>query len=243
MKNIQTIFESFVLLGALCLALAIFPARAESTTRIINATGISERLVRPDLAHLEMTIDARDVKLDSARREAGVRTVAVLRGLKELGIGDEAIDSGALAVQPEFSWDAKSGARRLQGYLVARTIRIRLLDFDKLGVILEYAVKSGANQIAPPRFSLQNESSLRREMLTDATQDAKQNAAAIARGLDAQLGAALRVDAVEVDRPAFPSPIMLRASAASAEDAAATESYRPGDITLRVQIKASFVLN
>ena len=80
-------------------------------------------------------------------------------------------------------------------------------------------------------------------MLTDATQDAKQNAAAIARGLDAQLGAALRVDAVEVDRPAFPSPIMLRASAASAEDAAATESYRPGDITLRVQIKASFVLN
>jgi hypothetical protein len=190
-----------------------------------------------------MTVDARDVKLDSARREAGVRTVAVLRGLKELGIGDEAIDSGALAVQPEFSWDAKSGARRLQGYLVARTIRIRLLDLDKLGAILEYAVKSGANQIAPPRFSLQNESSLRREMLTDATRDAKQNAAAIARGLDAQLGAALRVDAVEVDRPAFPSPVMLRASAAPAEDAAVTESYRPGDITLRVQIKASFVLN
>jgi hypothetical protein len=36
---------------------------------------------------------------------------------------------------------------------------------------------------------------------------------------------------------------MLRASAAPAEDAAVTESYRPGDITLRVQIKASFVLN
>ncbi len=243
MTYIPKFIKFFALLGAVSLALVVFPAQADSTNRVVNVTGIAERLVRPDLAHLEMTIDARDVKLDSARREAGVRTVAVLRGLRELGIGDEAIDSGALAVQPEFSWDAKSGARRLQGYLVARTIRIRLLDLDKLGAILEYAVKSGANQIAPPRFSLQNESSLRREMLTDATRDAKQNAAAIARGLDAQLGAALRVDAVEVDRPAFPSPGMLRASVAPAEDAAVTESYRPGDITLRVQIKASFALN
>lgn len=236
-------FQKGILIAIMISIGLVSMVRAETATPVIEVSGLAERLVRPDLAHLEITIDVRDEKLDVARREAGTKTVAVLRSLKELGIADEAIDSSALIVQPEFSWDAKSGARRLQGYLVARTIRIRLLDLDKFGVIFERAVKLGANQISPPRFALQNESSLRRELLTEATRDAKQNAAAVARGLDATLGAALRVDAIEPDRPTFVSPVMLRASAASAEDAAATESYRPGDITLRVSVKASFGLN
>ena len=243
MTHFPKLIKFFALLGSASLALVVFPAQADSTNRVVNVTGVAERLVRPDLAHLEITIDVRDEKLETARREAGSKTVAVLRTLKEVGIADAAIDSGALAVQPEFSWDAKSGVRRLQGYLVARTIRIRLLDLDKLGVVLERAIKLGANQIAPPRFALQDESPLRRELLAEATRDARENAAAIARGLDTTLGTVLRVDAIETDRPTFASPVMLRASAASAEDAAAAESYRPGDIKLRIEVKASFALN
>lgn len=243
MTHFPKLIKFFALLGAASLALVVFPAQADSTNRVVNVTGVAERLVRPDLAHLEITIDVRDEKLETARREAGSKTVAVLRTLKEVGIADAAIDSGALAVQPEFSWDAKSGVRRLQGYLVTRTVRVRLLDLDKLGVVLERAVKLGANQITPPRFALQDESLLRRELLTKATQDARQNAAAIARGLDAELGAALRVDAIEVDQPTFAPPVMLRASAAPNEDVAAAESYRPGDILLRVSVKARFALN
>ena len=236
-------FQKFSLISIVIGIGLMGAVRAETVSSVIEVSGLAERLVRPDLAHLEITIDVRDEKLDTARREAGTKTVAVLRNLKELGIADDAIDSGSLTVQPEFAWDTKSGARRLQGYLVARTIRVRLLDLDKLGAILERAVKLGANQIAPPRFALQDESALRRELLTEATRNARQNAAAIARGLDAKLGAALRVDAIETDQPTFASPVMLRASSAPVEDAAASESYRPGDITLRVSVKASFTLN
>ena len=236
-------FQKFSLISIVIGIGLMSAVRAETVSSVIEVSGVAERLVRPDLAHLEITIDVRDEKLDTARREAGTKTVSVLRNLKELGINDDAIDSGSLTVQPEFAWDAKSGVRRLQGYLVTRTIRVRLLDIDKLGVVLERAVKLGANQITPPRFALQDESLLRRELLTKATQDARQNAAAIARGLDAELGAALRVDAIEVDQPTFAPPVMLRASAAPNEDVAAAESYRPGDILLRVSVKARFALN
>lgn len=217
-------------------------ARAEVTPPVIEVSGLAERLVRPDLAHFEITIDVRDEKLDSARREAGARTIAVLRSLKEIGITDDMIDSGSLAVQPEFAWEPKSGVRRLQGYFVARTIRVRLLDLEKLGVILERTVKSGANQIAPPRFGLQSESQVRRELLSEATRDARQNAAAIAAGFDAKLGSALRVDAIETDMALVTSPMMLRASAAPTEDTPAEQSYRAGDITLRAQVKARFAI-
>jgi uncharacterized protein YggE len=231
-----------IALAVLCLGFAASSARAEPTNHVINVTGTAERLVRPDVAHLDITIDSRDAKLDVARRETGTKTVAVLRSLKEIGLADETIDSGALVVQPEFSWDAKTGVRRLQGYLVARTVRVRLLDLDKLGVILERVVKVGANQIAPPQFALQNESSLRRELLTDATRDAKRNAAAVAAGLDAELGAVLRVDAIEAETPAFAAPMLLRASGVAADEAGVAESYRPGDIRMRVTVKASFAI-
>lgn len=242
MKHSQNTRAFLVALAALCLASAASATRAESTTRVINVTGTAERLVRPDVAHLDITIDSRDAKLDVARREASTKTVSVLRSLKELGLADEAIDSGSLVVQPEFSWDSKTGVRRLQGYLVARIVRVRLLDLDKLGVILERVVKVGANQIAPPQFALQNERVLRRELLTDATRDAKRNAAAVAAGLDAELGAVLRVDAIEPDTPAFAAPMLLRASGVSADETAVAESYRPGDIRLRVAVKASFAI-
>jgi hypothetical protein len=242
MKERRKAFGLLLSAGALCLWLNALPARAESPSGVINVVGVSERLVRPDLAHLEITIDVRGDKLDRARLEAGSRTSEVLRSLKEIGITDDSIDSGSLIVQPEFVWEPKSGARRLQGYHVGRTIRVRLIDLDKLGTVLERAVKSGANQISPPRFALHSEGELRRELLTDATRDARRNAAAIAAGLEAQLGAVLRVDAIEADPPIMASPIMLRASVAATEDAAAEQSYRPGDMTLRVQVKASFAI-
>lgn len=225
-----------VMIGIVCMD----AVSAETVSPVIEVAGMAERRVRPDVAHLEITIDVRAEKLDDARREAGTKTVALLRSLKEMGVADETIDSGAITVQPEFSWDPKSGARRLQGYLVVRNIRVRLLDLDKLGVILERAVKLGANQIVPPRFVLQDERKLRRELLTEATEDAKQNAIAIATGLGAKLGTVLKVDAIEGQTPVFAQPMMLRASAAPAEDSAVTESYRPGDITLRADVKARF---
>jgi hypothetical protein len=242
MKASSQIFSLLPGVGVLCCLLMALPVQADSSAGVINVVGLSERLVRPDLAHLEISVDVREEKIDDARREVGVRTSGVLRSLKEIGIPEDAIDSGSVVVQPEFVWDPKSGARRQQGYQVARTIRLRLRDLEKLGLILERTLKSGANQVAPPRFALQSESQLRRELLTEATRDARQNAVAIAAGLEAKLGAALRVDAIEVDTPVMPSSVMLRASAASAEDAAAEQSYRPGDMTLRVRVKASFAI-
>lgn len=213
---------------------------AELAPPFINVVGQATKSIQPDLAQVDIIVETRKPKLDDARQETGTKMLAVLSTLESLGIPKNDLDSGALSVQSEFSWDAKTGERRLQGYLVVRTIRVRLLDLEKLGPVLERSVRAGANQISPPRFAVQNEGHYRRELLAEATRDAKQNAAAIAEGLGLKLGVPRKVEALDSESPVYASPVMLRASAATADGAAIEESYKPGEVTLRVRVKASF---
>jgi len=238
-RVIENRFRTFGVF-AVTLILAIADVHADNASGIINVAGSAERRLQPDSAQIDIAIEIRHAQLNEARRQVGARTVAVLQLLDSVGIPNADVDSSALSVQPEFSWDTKSSERRLQGYLVVRTIRVRLLDLEKLGSILERSVRAGANQISPPRFTLQNEAHYRRELLVEATRDAKQNAAAIAEGLGLKLGDPRRIEAVDSETPGYAAPVMLRASAAAADGAAIEESYKPGELTLRVRVKASF---
>ncbi|MEY3713665.1 MAG: hypothetical protein RL321_1285, partial [Pseudomonadota bacterium] len=147
MSRFTRMLHSRVAVVAIALVTLIASARADTLAGIISVSGSAERRMQPDLAQISIGIESRHLQLETARREAGAKTIAVLRVLDEIGIAKQEIDSGAVLVQPEFAWDAKSGERRLQGYLVIRTIRLRLLEIDKLGAVLERSVRAGANQI------------------------------------------------------------------------------------------------
>jgi uncharacterized protein YggE len=239
LKQIRLGFrQSAAVLGLIMLG-GMPTAEAQLLPPSINVTGNADRSVQPDIAYLEIVVESRKARLEDARRDAGARTLAVLRGLESLAVPKDAIDSGSLLVQPQFTWDAKAGESRLQGYIVSRTVRIRLLDLDKLGSILERSVEIGANQVMPPRFALQNETRIRRELIAQATRDATQNARAVAEGLGVTLGIARKVDTVDSDTTVVAAPMMLRTNA-TAEGAAVEESYRPGQVTLRARVSASF---
>ena len=240
MSRFTRMLHSRVAVVAIALVMLIASARADTLAGTISVSGSAERRMQPDLAQISIGIESRHLQLETARREAGAKTIAVLRVLDEIGIAKQEIDSSAVLVQPEFAWDAKSGERRLQGYLVIRTIRLRLLEIDKLGAILERSMRAGANQIAPPQFLLREETRIRRELLTEATRDAKQNAIAVADGLGVKLGATRKIETVDTEGPLYGAPMMLRASAAEADRALTEESYKPGEVTLRARVSASF---
>lgn len=236
-RMLRTSLGTVVVVLALTMAAEV---RADALPGVISVTGSAERRVQPDMVRLEIGIESRDAQLETARREAGTKTIAVLRILEEIGVAKPDIDSGSLVVQPEFAWNAKTGERRLQGYLVARTVRVRLLAIDKLGAILERSVKVGANQISPPQFALQDETRVKRQLLTEATRDAKQNAIAVAEGLGVKLGAARKIEVADAEIPSFMAPMMLRTSAPDGEKATTDESYKPGDVNLRTRVNGTF---
>lgn len=228
---------------ALGMLVVTSPAGASeaATSRSITMSGEAEREVAPDRAQLALTVEVRQPTVDGARAEANRRIDSILRLLAELQISKPDIDSTALEVRPDFSWNPQTGAQRLQGYIVVRSVRLRLVDLDKLGAILERGMKAGANQISAPSFSHSRREVLLREVLSAATLDARRNAEAAAAGIGMKVGVAQRIEVIEeAGGGPFPMVGMVRATAAS--EASAEASYQPSLLTLKSRVRVVFDL-
>lgn len=209
--------------------------------RSITVSGEAERAVTPDRAQLTLTVEVRQATVDGARTEANRRIDALLRLMSALALPKTDIDSTALEVRPEFSWNPQTGSQRLKGYLVVRSVRVKLTDLDKLGPLLERGMSAGANQISAPAFTHSRREALLREVLGTATLDARRNAEAAAAGIGMTVGPAQRIEIL--DEGGGPQPMVLgMMRAAEAPDATAEASYQPAQLTLKARVRATFDL-
>lgn len=242
MSTRSTMSSRWLLVVLSVLVLSV-PTRASETlpSRSITVSGEAEREVMPDRAYLSLTVEVRQLTVEGARAEANRRIDAVLRLLSELKIPKSDIDSTVLEVRPEFAWNPQTGTQRLQGYLVLRSVRVKLADLDKLGALLERGMSAGANQISAPTFTHSRRETLLREVLGTATLDARRNAEAAAAGIGMTVGAAQRIEILEDG--GGPQPMMLgMVRAAAVSDAAAEASYQPAQLTLKARVRATFDL-
>lgn len=228
---------------ALAILVLTVPVRANESlpARSITVSGEAEREVMPDRAQLSLTAEVRQATVDGARTEANRRIDSLLRLLSDLKVPKSDIDSTILEVRPEFTWNPQTGTQRLQGYLVVRSVRVKLTDLDKLGALLERGMTAGANQISAPTFTHSRREALLREVLGTATLDARRNAEAAAAGIGMNVGPAQRIEILE--ESGGPQPMMLgMVRAAAAPDAAAEASYQPAQLTLKARVRATFDL-
>lgn len=213
------------------------PVPAPDAARIVTVSGEGEISVAPEIATVHLAVEARDRDLAAAQAQAGKVVDAVLELTDSLEIPREQVQSTQLRVQPEYNWN--DGRQEFRGYLVQRDVQVELEDLAKLGPLLERAMSAGVNSVSPPQLAVKDPRKLHREVLQLAAADAKANAEALARSLDAKVGAARRVSAVESGPPMPMAEARMRMSAA---DASAEQSYEAGRITVRAVVQAEFEL-
>ncbi len=224
-----------------CLAL---PAIADEHTdrRGVAVTGSATVHAMPDRARLQLGVEARELELDDARMQVNRVVREFLDFTRTLGIEDRHVDATGLQVRPEYEWDGDSRQRRFVGYHVSRGISIELTALERLGELLEGAVTRGINQVSPPRLDSGDRRALQREALARATEDARENAAAIAETLGVRLGDIRHLDAREQSHGPARDTMMMRAVAedASGDDAA---TYRAGELRFEAEVRAEFDLH
>jgi uncharacterized protein YggE len=228
---------------ALACGLALAPAsHADDDVRSIQISGEAERRIAPDMALLLMEVVSESPDSAVARREADGITAAVLKVLRNHGIESPDIDSSALSIQPQYRWIKNEQRQELVSYRVSRGIDVRLLDLDKLGVVLEAVSESGINSMQPPRLGLVDEESVYREVLEAAVRNARERAAVIANALDEDLGDTL---SISTHRSPVPRPMAQERMMMAAADSAAApgSSYESGYLTYSVTLTASFALD
>lgn len=217
--------------------LSVTSPTATANGSVVTVSGSAQRQVPPDIARITIAIELRGMELDSLRRQVGDSAQRVLRFLQPLRIAESDMDSSAISIRPEFSFE-RSSVRRFDGYVVARQFQITLRELSNLGAVIERSLDAGANQISEPVFDHSDRSTIERSVLALATADARSNAIAAAEGVGMTVGEPLKIVVNH-------EPLIARAGTmrvAAMESSATEASYQPGSLTFRVTVNAEFQL-
>lgn len=218
-------------------------ASAGEQPRTITVAGYGRVVGAPDKALVMMTAQKSNPDLDKARQEVAAVTQRCLELTRRLGIEAKHVRTTGLIVNPEYRWEQPTGRQTLVGYVAQRQIEVELAALDKLGELLEGAVRAGVNNVTPPQLDSTRRRELNRQALAAAARDAEANARAIAETLGARLGPLRELTAGDATPPPRPIP-MLKAGVAMAEAAMdrGAETYTPGSLQFEATVNATFDL-
>jgi uncharacterized protein len=158
---------------------------------VIVAQG--EAIVRqpPDVAWVQIAVEARGARPEEARQKAADAMTAVLATLKPIVPAPNLRTSG-LAVTPDMDYTPATGSR-LKGYIARNQVEARVDNLELLSKVMDASVSSGATSITGLRFDVKARSQHEREALRSAVQDATERAQAIAAGAGRTLGPIVRI--------------------------------------------------
>jgi len=230
-----------VLMVASMLAAAGMATAAEAPLRLVSVTGSGEVKAQPDMAYVTLGVEARRPTLAEARAEVNATVERLLTLTRELRIEPKFVDSTRLQVQPDYRWDEKSSSQVLLGYVVSRQVDVELHDLDRLGTLLEKSVSAGVNQVGGARLDSSRRKELERAALTQAVDDARLNADALARAAGARLGPVQSLSTTgTMPVPMYAERAMSVAAAPMAD--AAEKSYQSSEMKFTASVSAQFEL-
>jgi uncharacterized protein YggE len=155
---------------------------------LLSVRGEAELEVAPDLASLELAVEAQGKERQGVLRLLAERTAAVRDTLSSYGSAVERVDTGTLWVSPVRP-GTRRGVDKVTGYQGNAHMHITVVDFDVLGdLVLALAGQEGT-VLRGPQWELRTgnpgHQQAREEAVAAAVLRARQYAAALGSSLTA----------------------------------------------------------
>jgi uncharacterized protein YggE len=233
-------FAAALVLASPALAQVLPPARS------ITVSGMAERQVTPDEAHVMVNIRAQNMKLDAAKSDHDRKLKALLALARKNDIAESAIKTQSSTVQPAY--DYANNKRMFKGYVVQTSVDITIAPLDNVGSFCEAVLNAGfedadadGGNLLSVNYSLAHPDQLRDAMMVDAIKNARAKAEQMASAADAHLGHVLQITDAAAPNFAFPRPMMaMRAMAASGSPAPVAPP--PGAEEVNASVTVSYEL-
>lgn len=180
--------KKFVLLPVLLLLALILsacgaaaPAAAPTPpqSRTLNVTGQGVVYLTPDIAYINIGVHTEDPSASDAVAENNLQTQQVIEALLKNGIDPKDIQTSNFSIFLNYNYTPE-GTRGDSFYVVENTVMLTVRDLNKIGNLLDVAVKSGANNIYGIQFDVVDKSKAASQAREKAFQDAQQQAQEIA---------------------------------------------------------------
>jgi len=199
----------------------------------IHVSGTGEVLVVPDLARINLEVRREGPDAVELKRELDQVTAAVLGFVRQLAIAERDITAAAVHIHPRYRH--REGETVLDGLIATRSIEITIRALDQLGEVINGALARGVNGVGSVRLDANDRPALEQAALDLAIDDALRQARQIAARFGVGLGPLLNAGS---DRPS-PAPMYMDAMVARS---APTESFAPGELGIRREIRATFAI-
>ena len=191
----------------------------------ITVSGSATISVEPDLAILDMGVEAFGKTVSFARSDAAIAMDAILSSLKSEGVLEKDIQTQRLNISPKYEWQEISIGSQvtnkevLTGYSVSNYVRVKIRDLDHVGKIVDSASESGGDfvRVNGISFNLEDTYNLMPQLREQAVQNAfmKANEYASAAGL--RLGSITSLSEVGSSSPSSAIGNQMRAMSALIE--------------------------
>jgi uncharacterized protein YggE len=206
------------------------PGANDTRTIDVSATGTAS--ADPDLAVVNVAVEARADTADAAREQVASDVASMREALSEFGIPDDAVRTTSFHVGPEYNY--RDGGRELVGYRAYHAFEIES-GVEEAGDVIDVAVGNGASQVQGVSFTLTEEtrSELREEALSAAISSARTDAETIASASGVSLGELHSASTTDVRHP---RPVPYAAEASAGDGARTVVEPGPVEVTATVQV-------
>ena len=148
--------------------------------------------VTPDTAYVDAGITVNNSPtVGEAQSTIDAVNNKIIEAMKNLGIEKADIKTSNYSVNPNYTYD--NGQNKINGYNGNATIQIRVRNTQIASKVIEEATKAGANQIQGERFVVDKPEKYREEVRNIAIQNAKDQAAKMAKNLGIKLGKVVNI--------------------------------------------------
>ena len=159
------------------------------TSTVVITSGIGEVSLTPDRAILRINVETRDTSAAGATIKNNTRLKRVVDSLTAIRLPQESIQVVAVTVRPNENMERGE----VVGYQAAAIVRVAIRSLDRLGKLLDVAVRAGATGIEDVEFHSDREDAARRDALGIAFGEARANAGALAKAAGLELGPLVQV--------------------------------------------------
>ncbi|MEM6475327.1 MAG: SIMPL domain-containing protein [Pseudomonadota bacterium] len=145
---------------------------------------ISESIkVAPDIATVVGGVSTEAPTAVEAMRQNAVEMRKVIDQIKALGVDEKDIQTTGIDLSARYDYDNETRKRTFRGYQVSNMVSVILRDIDATGGVLDAMIVAGANDVAGPSFSIEDDTAAKEKARERAVKRGMERAEAYARML------------------------------------------------------------
>ncbi len=209
--------------------------------------------VTPDVATLNLGVEARAVAVADARDQAARAMDGVMKTLKDNGVADKDIQTRGFNIQPIIVYvpvptlpgdTTRPTEPRITGYIVTNSVTAKVRKLDSAGKVIDDAVKAGGNNIRfnGISFSLDNPKPQETEARKLALEDAKAKAQQAAQVMGVKLGEPSFIQ-LTGGSPIVQEKFLAAPARAFGADSAPATPISGGELDVIVHVQVTFTIS